>query len=114
MERKLTLSFEQLRRICIDNNWFTAGSSTQYEKLFSLNDQGAGLEELALVIWLCSEGSSVSEIKGALTWEAMKAQNRPAPDETVSAVRDRKEEKAEEGEFIPDPATCQLLLGWSE
>lgn len=52
------LSAEELRLLCIEKNWFTAGSSQQYEKLFDMNRDGASLEELALVIWICSSNDS--------------------------------------------------------
>lgn len=44
-----------LRGLCIRENWFTCGTCEQYDKLFELNRNGATLEELALVIWLCSD-----------------------------------------------------------
>lgn len=44
-----------LRRLCIRKDWFTCGSIRQYDKLFQLNDNGATIEEIALVIWLCSD-----------------------------------------------------------
>jgi hypothetical protein len=46
---------EALRRACIDNNWFTAGTNEQYEKLFYANENGCPLEEIATIIWLCSD-----------------------------------------------------------
>ena len=48
------LSAEDLRVLCIREDWFTGGTNSQYEKLFDLNREGASLEDLALVIWLCS------------------------------------------------------------
>ena len=49
-------SNEHLRRLCIKHNWFTEGTNTQYEKLFYANQNGASVEELATIIWLCSDG----------------------------------------------------------
>lgn len=43
-----------LRQLCITNDWFTAGTCEQYEKLFELNEKGASVETLATVIWTCS------------------------------------------------------------
>ena len=57
-----SLSFEALRRACIDNDWFTDGSNSQYEKLFDLNDAGASIKDLSLVIWVCSENVTREEI----------------------------------------------------
>lgn len=45
---------EELRELCIKNNWFTCGSNHQYDKLFEMNENGRSVDELALVIWLCS------------------------------------------------------------
>lgn len=47
---------EELRELCIKNNWFTCGSNRQYDKLFEMNEKGKSVDELALVIWLCSDG----------------------------------------------------------
>lgn len=46
---------EGLRELCIKNNWFTQGSNRQYEKLFYANQQGCPLEEIATIIWLCTD-----------------------------------------------------------
>ena len=46
---------ENLRELCIKNDWFTEGSNSQYEKMFRMNKEGASMEELATVIWLCSD-----------------------------------------------------------
>ena len=48
------ISVEDLQALCIRSRWFTCGSYEQYQKLFDMADVGAPLEELALVIWLCS------------------------------------------------------------
>lgn len=47
---------EALRELCIKNNWFTCGSNHQYNKLFEMNENGRSVGELALAIWLCSDG----------------------------------------------------------
>lgn len=46
---------ENLRMLCIENDWFTCGSNRQYEKLFQANRFGATIEQLTLIIWLCSD-----------------------------------------------------------
>lgn len=46
---------DKLRCLCIEHNWFTCGSNRQYEKLFEMNEQGAAIEQIATVIWLCSD-----------------------------------------------------------
>lgn len=49
------ISNELLRQLCIKNRWFTQGTTRQYEKLFDMNDQLASIEQIATVIWLCSD-----------------------------------------------------------
>lgn len=45
----------ELRELCINNNWFTCGTNRQYEKLFYANENGCPIEEIATIIWLCSD-----------------------------------------------------------
>lgn len=61
------LSAEDLRVLCIQEDWFTNGDNSQYEKLFDMNREGASLEELALVIWICSSDVSREEVLKKLT-----------------------------------------------
>lgn len=49
-----TLSFDTLYHLCNKHKWFTGGDFSQYDKLFDKNRQGASLETLATIIWLCS------------------------------------------------------------
>lgn len=49
------ISNSQLRSLCIRNRWFTDGTNSQYEKLFEMNKNGASIEHIATVIWLCSD-----------------------------------------------------------
>lgn len=46
---------DELRSLCIRKDWFTCGSNTQYEKLFKANEELASIEEIATIIWLCSD-----------------------------------------------------------
>lgn len=46
---------DKLRCLCIKNHWFTCGTTRQYEKFFEMNEEGASIEQLATVIWLCSD-----------------------------------------------------------
>lgn len=48
---------ENLRQLCIRHDWFTCGSNEQYEKLFYANEHGCPLEEIATIIWLCTDDS---------------------------------------------------------
>lgn len=45
----------ELRILCIKNDWFTCGTNRQYDKLFYANENGCPLEEIATIIWLCSD-----------------------------------------------------------
>lgn len=58
LENRSPIFAEDLRILCIEKDWFTAGSNQQYQKLFDMNRDGASLEELALVIWICSSNDS--------------------------------------------------------
>ena len=46
---------DELRSLCIRKNWFTCGSNSQYDKLFYANENGCSIEEIATIIWLCSD-----------------------------------------------------------
>lgn len=58
----MRISTETLYRLCNKYQWFTSGDCTQYEKLFEKNKQGASLETLATIIWLCSVGYEEKQI----------------------------------------------------
>ena len=55
MEKYSITTPEKLRSLCIKNNWFTCGTNRQYDKLFYANAMGCPLEEIATIIWLCSD-----------------------------------------------------------
>lgn len=69
MQRYAVAPPDVLRDICIRKGWFSAGSNAQYEKMFELNAGGRTLHDVALVIWICSDGVSLDEIEN--TMEAM-------------------------------------------
>lgn len=56
------ISYE-LRSLCISNNYFTCGSTNQYNKMFDLADEGANAHDIALVIWLCSNDVKFEKIE---------------------------------------------------
>lgn len=58
----MKITNEKLYELCNKYQWFTAGDIAQYDKLFLKNLLGATLEELALIIWLCSSNASEREI----------------------------------------------------
>ena len=46
---------EELRKLCIKHRWFYHGTNDQYEKMFQANEEGVSVEEIATIIWLCSD-----------------------------------------------------------
>ena len=46
---------DQVYALCNEHQWFTCGSNNQYEKLFVMIEEKAPIEEVATVIWLCSD-----------------------------------------------------------
>jgi len=58
--------FEKIRQFCIQNKYFKAGTSSQYEKLFELANEGASKHDLALIIYVCSDNDSLETIENKL------------------------------------------------
>lgn len=56
----------ELRELCIQNHWFTCGSTRQYSRLFDMAKDGASIHDLVLIIWLCSEDADKEDIKRQL------------------------------------------------
>lgn len=52
----MKISNEKLYYLCNKYQWFTSGGNRQYDLLFERNRQGASLEKLATIIWICSVG----------------------------------------------------------
>ncbi len=50
-----TVPTDELRALCIKNDWFDCGTNEQYDKLFYANENRASIEEIATIIWLCSD-----------------------------------------------------------
>lgn len=56
--------------LCNANEWFTSGTSKQYEKLFDyVNNTNFNniifspeLEKVAVIIWVCSNNTTIEEI----------------------------------------------------
>lgn len=59
----------QLRNLCIKNGWFTGGANEQYEKLFYANEHGCPVDEIATIIWLCSDNVARRDVLYALMQE---------------------------------------------
>ena len=58
----MKISTEKLYRLCNKYQWFTSGDCTQYE--------GASLETLATIIWLCSSSYEEKQILEILEKES--------------------------------------------
>ena len=65
------ISNEDLRALCIKKGWFTNGDNEQYERLFKRNSEGASIDELATIIWICSSNAYLESIR-----DELKAQSR--------------------------------------
>ena len=60
------LTYSDVYALCNRNQWFTSGSLNQYRKLFEIVENGATIDEIALVIWLCSSDVTREEVKQAV------------------------------------------------
>lgn len=58
----MKITTDKLYRTCNKYQWFTSGSINQYNKLFERNKEGASLQTLATIIWICSVGYTENEI----------------------------------------------------
>ena len=59
---RITKTTAEVRSLCIKNDWFTCGSNSQYERMFEKVREGADVEEVATIIWVCSENVTKEEI----------------------------------------------------
>lgn len=53
---------EKIRRLCIENSYFTKGYNSQYQLLFSLSENVKNIEEIARMIELYSNDVSSEKI----------------------------------------------------
>ncbi len=56
------ISTEKLYSLCNRYQWFTSGSIKQYKKMFECAEQGASIEKIATIIWICSIDYEEQEI----------------------------------------------------
>lgn len=68
---------ETLRNLCIKNNWFTNGTNEQYDKLFEANTDGEDIENIASMIWICTdaEDTEIRDLR-AIREELVEAQRQ--------------------------------------
>lgn len=55
MKKYAVTTPDELRSLCIRKDYFTCGSNRQYDKLFQANEELAPIEEIATIIWICSD-----------------------------------------------------------
>ena len=66
----MKLSTNRLYTLCNKYQWFTNGDNEQYGMMFEKNKEGASLETLATIIWICSTGWSEQDILKILKEES--------------------------------------------
>ena len=91
---------EDLRMLCIKNNWFTCGDINQYDKLFQANRFGMPLEQIAVIIWTCSNGWLLQAIREEL--EKAQKEYDDLYDQTVADM----ERQQAAGERAADEIYC--------
>lgn len=64
---RIKMNAMEVRSLCIKNNWFTNGDNTQYTRLFERVDDGAEIDEIAAIIWICSDNADKGDIVRQLT-----------------------------------------------
>lgn len=65
----MKISTDKLFSLCNKYQWFTNGDCKQYDMLFDRNKQGASLETLATIIWICSSDWNEQDILKILKQE---------------------------------------------
>lgn len=66
----MKISNDKLYNLCNKYQWFTNGDNKQYQMFFDRNTQGASLETLATIIWICSTDWNEQDILEILQQEA--------------------------------------------
>lgn len=51
------LNFSNVYELCNKHRWFTEGTEKQFRKMIRMIDVEVPIEEIATVIWLCSDES---------------------------------------------------------
>lgn len=68
-EKPFKADWDDLRELCIKNNWFTCGTCQQYDKLYEMTRSGDfTMHEVATVIWVCSDNVEIKEIESQIMW----------------------------------------------
>lgn len=64
---RIEMNAMEVRTLCIKNDWFTNGDNAQYTRLFERVDDGAEIDEIATIIWICSVNADKDDIMRQLT-----------------------------------------------
>ena len=94
MEKYSVTTPDELRNLCIRKNWFTCGSNSQYDKLFYANGTGCSIDEIATIIWLCSDDCKREDILHEL---------KAAHEEYLESIA---EQRIADGERAADEIYC--------
>lgn len=77
---KIEMGVSEVRNLCIKNNWFTNGDNKQYSAMFDRVNDGADIEEIATIIWICSVDADKDDIIRQLS-------PKPVSKERITVVR---------------------------
>lgn len=58
---------KKLKELCLDNDWLIEVTFDQFSKIFKANEACCSIETITLLIWLCSPGADIMDIKESLT-----------------------------------------------
>lgn len=58
---------DKLEKLCLDNNWLTEVTCSQFTKIFTANEAAVSVYAMTLLIWMCSPNADIVDIKESLT-----------------------------------------------
>ena len=58
---------DKLKELCLDNDWLQEATFNQFTKVFDANEACCSVTTIALLIWMCSPGADIMDIKESLT-----------------------------------------------
>lgn len=96
--------FDDLRNLCIVNDWFTCGTNEQYDKMFKMAEHGCTIHDLAMIIWICSENVSFKYIEDVIIEDIARFIS-----DYAELVDYFDEEDEEEGEISLDDVSFRMF-----
>ena len=60
------IPIDYLFSLCNEMNWYTSGDIRQYSKLFEAAKNGASVHDIAIMIWLCTDGVKLEDVEARL------------------------------------------------